>query len=142
MSYLRQSLWNFTLTCWIYRGLLTREFMKFSLYFPRWDFCIFNWILFVCKYWKYEQGKECTENQRVMFSCIRRVMFISSHVVQHENYSCTIWEYIVVRHGNCNKALLLSFDAKSCKIRMIFYTKIHFSSATLTNSKLVKSERK
>jgi hypothetical protein len=32
-------------------------------------------------------------------------------VVQHENYSCTIWEYIVVGHGNSNKALLLSFDA-------------------------------
>ena len=45
----------------------TDVFVKFSLYFPRWDFIIFNWILFECEYWEYEQGKEDTENQTVIF---------------------------------------------------------------------------
>lgn len=38
----------------------------FSLYFPRWDFGISEQILILCEYWKYERGKECAENQRVM----------------------------------------------------------------------------
>lgn len=33
----------------------SEAFVNFSLHFPCWDFCVFNWILFVCEYWKYER---------------------------------------------------------------------------------------
>lgn len=51
-------------------------------------------------------------------------------VVRIGRYSCTTWEYIVVRHGvysrttwDRNNALLLFFDAKSYKMRIIFMLK-------------------
>lgn len=42
-------------------------FVKFSYIFLAEISVNFNWILFVCEYWKHEQGKEDTENQTVMF---------------------------------------------------------------------------
>lgn len=49
-------------------------------------------------------------------------------------YSRTTWDY--------NKALLLFFDAKSCKKRIVFYAEIHFLRATSTKNELAKSRRK
>lgn len=105
--------------------------MSFSLHFPCWDFCIFNWILFVCEYWKYEQGKEGTENQTVRIFMIEEDNVYKALMSYDMNpykrtittllsydmglYSRTTWDH--------NKALLLFFDAKSCKMRIVFMLK-------------------
>ena len=79
--------------------------MSFSLHFPCWDFCIFNWILFMCEYWKYEQRERCWKSDSYNF-CAWRIIFIRflcrttwTHInVRLQHYCRTTWDYIVVQH--------------------------------------------